>query len=231
MQRIIQITLAGRLVPIEEDAYQMLHEYIRSLQRQFTGDDGKEIIEDIENRIAELFAIRLNGGAHAIDVADVRKVMETLGSASDLGGTASSNTGNQSAGYQGSSSSNTYNTPPGGGYYYRPRQARLLRNPFDKMIGGVCSGIALYFDIDPVFIRLIMAVLLFSFGIGLVAYLIAWAVIPAAKSPGELNNNGGQPMTFHDIGRNVNEEMQDLKRRAEEMSRELREFFAKNKNR
>ncbi len=232
MQRIIQINLAGRMVPIEEDAYNSLKDYISSLHRQFTGDEGKEIIQDIENRIAELFAIRMNGGVPAIDLSDVKKVIETLGTASDLGaeGRGSQQSGNQSQGYQGSSSY-TYNPPPGGGYY-RQRQPRLLRNPFDKMIGGVCSGIAVYFDIDPVFIRLVMAVLFFSFGIGLIAYLIAWGVIPAAKTIEELNGmTGGNPVTFHDISRNMAEEMQDLKRRGEEMSRELRDFFSKNKSR
>lgn len=237
MQRIIQINLAGRLVPIEEDAYNMLHDYLRSLHRQFTGDEGKEIIEDIENRIAELFVIRLSSSVPAIDLADVKKVIETLGSASDLGGadgrgSQQSGSSNQSHGYQGSSSY-SYNTPPAGGNYYRQRQPRLLRNPYDKMIGGVCSGIAQYFDIDTVFIRLIMAVLFFSFGIGLIAYIIAWVVIPAAKSPQELNNMPGSPppVTFHDITRNVGEELHDLKRRGEEMSRELRDFFSKNKPR
>src|ERR1043165_2140514 len=84
MQRIIQINIAGRVTPIEEDAYQLLKDYITSLERQFRGEDGMEIIEDIENRIAELFATRLQSGAHAIDCADVRKVVETLGSAADL---------------------------------------------------------------------------------------------------------------------------------------------------
>src|SRR5205809_7956962 len=92
MQRIIQINIAGRVQPIEEDAYLLLKEYINTLERQFKDDEGREIIEDIENRIAELFAIRLQSGSPAIDRADVQKVIDTLGSASDLhdGGTYSS---------------------------------------------------------------------------------------------------------------------------------------------
>jgi phage shock protein C len=219
MQRIIQINIAGRLVPIEEDAYTLLHDYIGSLRRQFTGEEGKEIIEDIENRISELFAIRLQSGAPAIDRADVQKVKDTLGSASDLknesGSTAYTGQGSTQYAQAGQ---------------YRPRQARLLRNPYDKMVGGVCSGLAQYFDIDPVIIRLIMAVLFFSFGIGLLAYLIAWAIIPAAKSQEELlNMTGGAPVTFHDISRNVGEELNDLKKRGEQMSRDLTGYFSKKR--
>jgi len=220
MQRIIQINIAGRVLPIEEDAYNMLKDYINSLERQFTGDDGREIIEDIENRIAELFAIRLQGGSPAIDRSDVQKVMDTLGAASDLG---SSGTSYQRQGY--SSYSAPRNPRP-----YPSTHDRLLRDPYDKVIGGVCSGIAHYFDIDPVIVRMVLVVLFLAAGIGFFAYLIAWAVIPAARSREELYNmNNGNPVTFHDISRNVNDELQDLKRRGEQMSRELKDFFGKKR--
>jgi phage shock protein PspC (stress-responsive transcriptional regulator) len=224
MQRIIQINIAGRILPIEEDAYVILKEYITSLQRQFTGDDGKEIIEDIENRIAELFSIRLQGGAPAIDRPDVQKVIDTLGAASDLhDGHASTNSSSSQGSRQ-----YTYNPGPQSGPYPYTND-RVLRDPYDKIIGGVCSGIAHYFDIDPTIVRLFMVVLLLC-GVGFVAYIIAWAVIPAAKSREELYNmNNGNPITFHDITKNVSDELQDLKKRGEQMSRELKDFFSKKK--
>lgn len=223
MQRIIQINLAGRVLPIEEDAYVLLKDYISSLERQFRGDEGKEIIEDIENRIAELFAIRLQGGTPAIDRTDVRKVMDTLGAAADLND--GSTTGQRQQHYHGAGTKRGYQ--PGYNPYGRPR---LLRDPYDKVLGGVCSGIARYFDIDPVIIRLVMVVLFLSFGIGFVAYIIAWAAIPAARSKEELNNmNNGNPVTFHDISGNVAAELQDLKKRGEDMSKELQDFFRKKK--
>ncbi|MES2701773.1 MAG: PspC domain-containing protein [Bacteroidota bacterium] len=228
MQRIIQINIAGRVLPIEEDAYTLLKDYVTSLERQFRGEDGKEIIEDIENRIAELFTIRLQGGAAAIDRNDVRKVIETLGSASDLteGSTAySSNSSNRgSSGAYSHTSAQGANSGP-----YR-RSDRVLRNPYDKIIGGVCSGIAHHFDVDPVIIRLVMAVLFLIFGIGFIAYLIAWAIIPAARSREEFyNGTYAQPMGLHDISRNMQVELQDLKKRGEEMSRELQDFFRKKR--
>ncbi|MEI8279265.1 MAG: hypothetical protein WCG87_05835 [Bacteroidota bacterium] len=86
MQRILQINLAGRITPIEEDAYMILKDYITSLERQFAKEEGRdEILQDIENRIGELFALRLQNGAPAVDKEDVRKVMETLGHAYDIG--------------------------------------------------------------------------------------------------------------------------------------------------
>lgn len=136
MQRIIQINLAGRMIPIEEDAYLTLRDYFRSLERHFSNEQGKdEIIQDIEYRIAELFGIRLQAGTTCIDSEDVRKVMETLGPAYTI------------------SAATADPVNPTLPARYEPRitggQRRLYRNPHDKMLGGVCSGIANYFDIDP----------------------------------------------------------------------------------
>lgn len=222
MQRIIQINIAGRVIPIEDDAYNMLKDYLSALERQFVGADGKEIIEDIENRIAELFMIRQQSGSAAIDRSDVQMVIAKLGAPTDIndGHTQSYSSGRQSAGYSGQS---TYSRQK----YYGPRKDRLFRDPYNKMIGGVCSGLAHYFDVDTVIIRLIMAVLFLMFGVGFLAYIIAWAIIPQARSLEELNY--GTPMSFHDITQNVGEELEDLKKRGEQMSRELKDFFSKKK--
>jgi phage shock protein PspC (stress-responsive transcriptional regulator) len=223
MQRIIQITITGRLIPIEEDGYIMLKDYISSLERHFNNVDGQEeIIQDIEARIAELFTIRLNSGAHAVDKTDVLKVIETLGPASAL------NDGYDAMGNPVSHFPTAY-VPPRS-QYHEPSSRRLFRNPNDKIIGGVCSGVANYFDIDPVIVRLVFAILFLTAGVGLLAYILAWIIIPAARTPEDLQYmSGGTPMNFNTIKTNVADEMQDLKRRGEDMSRELRDFFNKKK--
>ena len=236
MQRIVQINIAGRVLPVEEDAYVMLKEYITTLERQFTGEAGHdEIIQDIENRIAELFAIRLQSGAPAIDRTDVQKVTETLGAASDFDSAASGSFGAASntlpVRYIRQQRQQSSGQPLGGGYQppVNSRQ-RIFRNPNDKVIGGVCSGIANYFDVDPVIVRLVWVTFVFLGGVGLLAYIISWIVIPVAKTPEDLAQlSGGAPMNFHDITRNVGNELQDLKQRGEEMSRELRDFFSRRK--
>jgi len=229
MQRIIQINIAGRALPIEEDAYLILKDYLSALQRQFSTEEGRdEIIQDIEYRIAELFTIRLQSGAFSIDVADVRKVMETLGAPADFGATGQasySTTVSLPVPYTQQQRQQDYT-----GQQTASGQRRIYRNPNDKMLGGVCSGLGNYFDIDPVIIRLLWAASIFLAGFGVVAYLIAWAVIPVAKSPQDFAQmSDGTAMNFHDMTRNVAHEMQDLKKRGEEMSRELKEFFSKKK--
>jgi phage shock protein C len=230
MQRIIQINIAGRVLPIEEDAYLLLKDYLNALHRQFdTEDSREEIVEDIEYRIAELFSIRLQSGAHAIDGADVTKVIENLGTPSALGGKPSSSVPvpyipGEKAGSSPHSNSRGFDNTS------NSAQRRIFRNPNDKLLGGVCSGLSNYFDVDPVIIRLIWAASVIMAGFGFVSYIIAWIVIPVAKTPQDFANmTGGNPMNFHDVTRNVANEMQDLKKRGEEMSRELKDFFSKKK--
>lgn len=225
MQRIIQINIAGRLIPIEEDAYLLLRDYNQSLARHFADEEGKdEIIQDIESRISELFSIRLQAGTPCIDKADVQKVIDTLGNAYTLGAENAKQhspflpTVYEKASYKGSNNS------------YSHGSKRLYRNPNDKIMGGVCSGIAAYFDIDPVITRLIMVVLFLGAGIGLLAYIIAWIVIPLARTPEELANmTGGEPLTFDGLKRNVGDELKDLKSRSEAMTSELKDFFSRKK--
>lgn len=217
MQRIIQINIGGRVIPIEEDAYKSLNDYLRALARQFSSEEGKdEIIQDIENRIAELFTARLENGAPAIDREDVNKVVETLGKPSDINAEDANYTNYSTA-------STTYNT-----YDSQYTRRRLFRNTKDKMLGGVCSGVAIYFGIDTVIVRLVFA-MFFLAGVGFLAYILAWIIIPAAKTPADFAQMTGEPMSFDTFKKNMTEELQDLKKKGEEMSSELRDFFNKKK--
>lgn len=228
MQRIIQITIGGRVIPIEERAYAHLNEYITSLEQQFSGEAGRdEIILDIEARMAELFAIRLDGGAQAIDGNDVQKVIATLGHASELNDAEQPTPGGAGRQhYQQQQSYNTYSQA-----YYEPTvKRRLYRNPNDKMLGGVCSGIANYFDIDPVIVRLVFAIMFLTAGIGLLAYILTWIIVPVARTPQEMYYMSGvPPMDFQTMKKNMAGELEDLKKRGEDMSRELKDFFSNKK--
>lgn len=221
MQRIIQITIGGRVISIEEKAYAQLNDYITALEKQFAGEAGRdEIILDIESRMAELFAAKLESGSQAIDSTDVQKVIETLGNASELNDTPPVN---DRRSYQ---QQYSYS----GQYYTPPVTRRLYRNPNDRMLGGVCSGIANYFDIDPVMVRLVFAILFLTAGLGLLAYILTWIIVPAARTPQEMYYMTGQPpMDFHTMKKNMAYELDELKRKAEEMSRDLKDFFSNKK--
>ena len=225
MERIIQINIAGRVISIEDSAYILLSDYMGALERQFAQEEGNdEIIQDIEHRIAELFSIAMQSGSNAINKADVQKVIDTLGPASEIGGEEYIPLPkNLPVVHAARARQEEYERRQ---YGYR----RIYRDPQDKLIGGVCSGLARYFDVDPTIIRLIAVILLLGFGIGLLAYIIAWIVIPVARTPYDMNYmHGGDPMDIHKMASSMQDELQDLKKRGEQMSRDLRDFFNKKK--
>lgn len=171
MKKVININFQGRVVPIEETAYEILKQYVESLRRYFANEEGRdEIINDIESRIAELFSERLKKGAVCITDEDVNAVILSMGRPEDFEAqngdepTASTQSHQQYSG--------TYSDTTGNRY----AKKSLVRNADDKILGGVCSGLANYFGIDPVIMR-ILFVLLFSALFWV--YILLWIIVPA----------------------------------------------------
>lgn len=174
MKKVININFQGRVIPIEETAYDILKQYIESLRRYFASEEGRdEIINDIESRIAELFAERLKKGAVCITDADVNTVIASMGRPEDF--EAETNAGQQENFSGQSQQSYTYNTG-GGASGYGTGRGHLYRNADDKVLGGVASGLANYFNIDPIVMRILFVLLaapLFW------VYILLWIIIPS----------------------------------------------------
>ncbi|MCB0644723.1 MAG: PspC domain-containing protein, partial [Phaeodactylibacter sp.] len=99
---------------------------------------------------------------------------------------------------------------------------RLFRNPEDEVLGGVCSGIAAYFGIqDPLWVRLAFIVITISGGVGVLAYLILWAVLPKAESAGDRLSMRGEPINVSNIGRIIEEEIDKFSSKMSELGEEL----------
>lgn len=153
----------------------MLKQYIESLRRYFAQEEGRdEIINDIENRIAELFDERLKKGSVCITDENVSEVMASMGRPEDFeeqdGTSTTSSTGS------GGKQQYTSSVPP----IAEEPVKRLHRAENDKVLGGVCAGIAHYLKIDPAVIRIIFAVIAFGgFGFGILLYIILWIILPA----------------------------------------------------
>src|SRR5882757_736424 len=114
MKKIININFHGRVVPIEETAYDILKKYIESLQKHFANEEGRdEIINDIENRFAELFSERLQKGSTCITDEDVNAIIGSMGRPEDFdqedltqnGNTGSSSSSSQQSSFQQSTAS------------------------------------------------------------------------------------------------------------------------------
>ena len=174
MNKVININFQGRVIPIEEPAYEELKKYIDSLRAYFANEEGKEeIINDIENRIAELFSEKLKAGQSFISGAHVDAIIASMGRPEqfdELAFEAQSNETNSSSEKE-QSQQFKYDPSPKGS---------LFRNANDKILGGVCSGIGAYLKIDTTLVRVLFAMLAFgAFGTGLVLYIILWAILPS----------------------------------------------------
>jgi phage shock protein PspC (stress-responsive transcriptional regulator) len=173
MKKVININFQGRIILIEEDAYEQLKNYVESLRQYFVNEEGKEeIINDIENRIAELFTEKIKSGpSNFITEEAVAGIIASIGRPEEF------DVDNVEIGSNSSSSSreNSRYTDAG----FEPRGS-LFRNENDKMLGGVCSGIGAYLRIDTTIIRVLFALFtLGAFGTGFVLYIILWAILPS----------------------------------------------------
>jgi phage shock protein PspC (stress-responsive transcriptional regulator) len=164
MKKVININFQGRIIPIEENAFELLKQYIESLRRYFSSEDGRdEIINDIENRIAELFSERLAHGTHCITDEDTLAVIKTIGRPEDFEESAS-NTNPQE---QNSAAFSEPNNQHRGKFY---------RNADDKLLGGVCSGLANYLKVDPVLVRIAFVLLIAAL---FWVYILLWLIVPS----------------------------------------------------
>ena len=84
---------------------------------------------------------------------------------------------------------------------------RLYRDGDNKILGGIASGLANYFGVDPAIIRILFIVSLFIGGFGLLAYLILWISIPEAKTVGEKMNMKGYTLTLENIEKFIKEKL------------------------
>jgi len=167
MKKAIKINLSGYIFHIDEDAYFLLQDYLRGVGKQGNKTNGgKEVLEDIESRIAELFKAKITEHYQVININDVKEVIDTIGKPSDFDDTKSS-------------SKHYYRE----GDFYRKRK-RLYRDVDNKTLGGVCSGLGHYFDVDVVLMRVIF-VILFFVTVGFILYLVCWIVIPPADTEAE----------------------------------------------
>lgn len=172
MKQVININFHGQVVPIEVSAFDILKSYTDSLSRFFANEEGKEeIINDIESRIGELFQERLKKGATCITDEDVQAIIKSMGRPEEFDGEeekVAAGLGAQANDNQGAGTSTGHK--------------RLYRDENNKVIGGVCGGLANYFGTDPVIIRVIFAVIALAFGTGLLAYIILWIAVPSSAS-------------------------------------------------
>lgn len=167
MKKTIHINLSGIAFRIEEDAFDRLQNYLKDVETALGTDNGaKETLQDIESRIAEIFMPVASQPETSVTLKDVEDVIRIIGVPSDFG--------TDEPGTDSSAPKNTAAPQPA-----PPVSRRLFRDPYNRIFGGVCSGLGAYFKIEPLVFRLIFLIGSI-WGIFLIPYIILWIVMPKA---------------------------------------------------
>ncbi|MBI9040665.1 PspC domain-containing protein [Lutibacter sp.] len=199
MNKTININLGGIFFHIDELAYQKLKHYLDAIRRSLSDDpQGRdEILNDIELRIGELLSDRIKNERQVINEADIDEITKIMGKPEDYL-VDEELFEDQQINKQSSSSK------------------KLFRDSEDKFLGGVCAGLAHYFGIDALWVRILWLVLVFSFGTGILIYAILWILIPVAETTAEKLQMKGEPVNISNIERKIREEFQDVSSRVKD---------------
>jgi phage shock protein PspC (stress-responsive transcriptional regulator) len=198
MNKTININLGGYPFVIDEDAFETASHYLNTLARHFGGGDGAgEIMQDIETRMGELIN-RNKGTRQIVTKVDVVEAIAVLGTPEEL------------KDIDFSEPESKMKTKTGSSFELKTGK-RLYRDPDDKVLGGVCSGLAAYFGIhDAVWIRVIFVLLGLLGGASFVVYILLWVTVPTAKTVSERLEMMGEPTNVNNIARMVKDELEDL---------------------
>lgn len=191
MKKTISISIGGMSFQIEEDAYNALDNYLKAIRQKFAGfPEPEEIISDMEDRIAEQFLTK-TGESKIITQSIVEELITIMGRPEEFGEDKIPHTATTTT----------------------PTNKRLMRNPDDVILAGICSGIAAYVGIDPVWVRLISALTVFFGGFGVLLYLVLWIILPEAKTDTEKMQMRGEPVNLKNLETIVKERVEELKKK------------------
>lgn len=203
MKKTLTINLGGTVYHIDEDAYRLLEEYLSNLRIHFRREEGaEEIVKDIELRISELFSERVEKGYQVISIDYVEEVIVRMGKPEEMISEEEREKEENSPNKEQSEKQKTSEN-----FTYKERievKRRLLRDPDNKVLGGVASGIAAYFGWDPTWVRVAFIVCIFIPYIPItILYLLAWIVMPQARTAADKLAMRGESVTIENIGRTV----------------------------
>ena len=195
MNKTININLGGFFFHIDEVAYQKLKRYLESISKSLSDDpQGKnEIIADIEARISELLSEKITDARQVVNEGDIDDIIKIMGQPEDY-----------------AEAEESYNDAS---YSYKRNNAsgkKLFRDGDDKFLGGVASGIAHYFDVDVIWIRLGLLALFLGAGFGILIYIILWILLPEAKTTAEKLQMEGEPVNIDNIEKKIRKEFDNV---------------------
>ncbi|MEY4834878.1 MAG: hypothetical protein RI980_993 [Bacteroidota bacterium] len=193
MNKTTSINLGGYFFHIDEDAFRKLSNYFDAVRRSLSPDGREEIINDIESRISELFTEKLGTTKQVIGLKEVDDIISIMGQPEDYK-------------IEDEAPENDFQT----NYTSTSSTKKLYRDKDNSFLGGVLSGLGHYLGVDPLWLRIIMVILFFGFGSGLVVYIILWILIPEAVTTSQKLEMKGEPITISNIEKKVKESFNEI---------------------
>ena len=217
MKRNISVNIFGVLYHIDEDAYELLQQYNENMRRYYSKrEGGEEIADDVEHRVAELLSELQSKGVLAITIDHVKEIIERIGDPQEMdddNGNDSSTKDedirqDRSFDNDNATSSTNQQTRQQANTSYEPQEEntrKLFRDPDDKILGGVISGLCHYLGIqDPLLARILVVLLFFvTSGTMVFIYILAWILMPEAITPEDRLRMRGKPVS----AKAINEEL------------------------
>jgi phage shock protein PspC (stress-responsive transcriptional regulator) len=192
MKITVSVNLGGYFFNIDEDAYAELKMYLRNLELHFAREESSsEILSDIETRMAELFRAKITSYKQVINIEDVKQAISVMGTPEDISD---------------SDQPDSREKFTSRGYH------RMYRDTDNRVIGGVCSGMGAYWNIDPLVLRIIFIAITLAGGIGFIVYLILYIVVPEAKTTAQKIEMKGEPVNIHNIKESVKKEFNSVRK-------------------
>lgn len=197
MTQTISINLGGLLFHIDDEAFKLLDNYLKAIEKQFKGEaERSEIMTDIEARISELFCERIDRKKDLVTQNEVQAVMNIMGEPHNFKDEEEPEPKTRRERIKAKRTSK-----------------RMYRDIDDRVLGGVCSGLGAYFRIDPWIFRVLFIVFTFFFFSGFFIYLILWITIPEAITTAQKLEMHGKPIDIENIKNKVKEEFDNVKNR------------------
>lgn len=204
MNKTVSINLGGQIFYIDEDVFQILQNYLNSLKDLFKSDpDGTEILSDIEYRLAELFIEAQPDRNESINKETVESAIATMGTVEDFQ-TVDEGESVMAMVPVDSNTGSSYGSQSNAGSVHK----KLLRDPDDRVLSGVCAGLGHYFGINALWVRIAFLVIFFASGIGLIPYIILWIIMPKAVSSSDKLAMKGKPVNLNTLRDNVKSEIE-----------------------
>jgi phage shock protein PspC (stress-responsive transcriptional regulator) len=208
MNKTVNINLAGMVFHINEDAFEILNNYLNTLKNHFKNEESAdEILKDIEGRIAELFTERLNN-KEAVSLTDINEVITIMGEPSQYDDEIEQEKPQEQQHKKED--------------LRKGKRRKVFRDEEGRMIGGVCSGMANYFDISVFWSRIIFFFLLFIMGPGApFIYIMLWIALPSAKTTAEKLEMKGEKVNINNIEKNIKDELDNIEKKVRDFDKKM----------